>query len=315
MAKSATIATIMTILLYDPHKDLHQYIFPSAPACTYALGICPFSSHTCSATMRLLTTVTSSLLLVGVSAHARIEKITTSAGLVYNGWDPVSSETLTPPRPLAAWSAANMGNIFVAPSHFNTSNITCHDNAIPGALHVNTTAGDTLQLKWNEWPVSHVGAVMTYIAKCNTTCSKANKDTLSWVKIDELAWLNSTGWDTLELGGTWATDVLIANNFTWEIKIPEVLAAGYYTLRHELIALHVAEQLDGAQAYPQCINLRVDRAAGSKAKHLKGGVLGTNLYRPTDAGILVDVHKKLTGYDTPGPKLWEYASPLQQPYQ
>ncbi|EOA90016.1 hypothetical protein ACJQWK_07550 [Exserohilum turcicum] len=263
----------------------------------------------------ILTGVALSFLFALASAHGRIAQITTSTGHVYKGWDPESSKSLTPPSPLAAWSAANLGNIYVSPSHFNTSNMTCHDNAIPGALHVNTTAGDTLKVKWNEWPVSHVGPVMTYVAKCNGSCAEAKKDDLLWVKIDELAWLNSTGWDKLELGGTWATDVLIANNFTWIVRLPELLEAGNYVMRQEIIALHVAEKLDGAQAYPQCVNLRVAPGKSRPARSIDGGVPGTKLYGPKDEGILVSVHGRIDGYKTPGPRLWRNATPARQPCQ
>lgn len=156
---------------------------------------------------------------------------------------------------------------------------------------------------------------MTHIAKCNETCATANKNDLSWVKIDELGWLNSTGWEKMELGGTWASDVLIANNFSWVVQIPNVLAAGNYVLRHEIIALHVAEQLDGAQAYPQCLNLRVEQGESDQTKQLSGGVPGTKLYGERDEGILVNVHGKISGYKTPGPKLWNEAQPVRQPYQ
>ena len=265
--------------------------------------------------LRTLTNGAFFFFLALVSAHGRIEKITTSTGLVYEGWDPASSNTSTPPHPLAAWSASNLGNIFVPPSQFDTPNITCHFNGVPGALHVNVTAGDTLAVKWNEWPVSHAGPLMTYLAKCNQTCAGVNKNDLSWVKIDELAWLNSTGWDKMQLGGTWATDVLIANNFTWVVKVPEALAEGAYVMRHEIIALHVAEQLDGAQAYPQCVNLRVKQGKSGQAKQLGSGVPGTKLYGERDEGILVNIHQKISGYKTPGPKLWEEATPVRQPYQ
>jgi cellulase len=304
---------------HDDHPAVralqNQYLCSPEPADLYLLDTRLTSSQTSLIMRWLLTNISLSLFLVYVSAHGFIQQITTSTGQVYNGWDPISSNTSTPPYPLVAWSASNQGNGFVPPSQFNSSNITCHDNALPGALHVNVSAGDTLTLKWNEWPVSHVGTVMTYMASCNNTCAEANKDSLSWVKIDELAWLNSTGWEETNLGGTWATDVLIANNFSWIVKIPKRLAAGHYVLRHEIIALHVAEKLDGAQAYPQCVNLRVERGDSTKAKHLGSGVRGTKLYGAADEGILVNVHGKITGYKTPGPKLWKEATPVRQPYQ
>lgn len=243
-----------------------------------------------------------------VSAHGRITNITTSSGAVYTGWDPQSAQ---PSTPITAWKASNLGNIFVKPSEFNTSNITCHYNALPGSLHINTTAGDILTLQWNEWPTSHKGPVLTYLAPCGESCAGVDKTTLKWTKIDQLGWINSTGADTLKLGGTWGSDVLIKNGFNWHAKLPEQLVAGNYVLRHEIIALHVAEAADGAQAYPQCVNLRV--ANTKEAKSLDGDTTGDQLYGMEDAGILVDIHGKVTGYDIPGPKLWEHAAHFKQP--
>lgn len=142
-----------------------------------------------------------------------------------------------------------------------------------------------------------------------------DKEKLEWTKIDELGWLNSSGADVLPLGGTWASDILIANKASWMVKIPEKLAEGYYAMRHEIIALHVADQINGAQNYPQCVNLRVTNARSGNSKSLDGGVVGEKLYGMKDKGILVNIHGNVTGYDIPGPKLWKYASKTKQPNQ
>lgn len=262
--------------------------------------------------MRWTTLSTSLLLIPFAQAHGRITHITTANGAVYEGWDPEFAGALSPPPPLVAWSASNLGNIFVRPSQFNTTDIACHYNAVPGALHVNTSAGDTLKLQWNEWPNSHVGPVVSFLAACNGSCANADKRSLQWVKIDELGWLNSTGWDSIDLGGTWATNVLIANGFSWLVRIPEMLSEGNYVLRHEIIALHVADKLDGAQAYPQCVNLSVKKGTSKDAKKLPGGVLSTRLYGMNDPGVLVDVHKKIAGYVIPGQRMWNQATPVHQ---
>jgi cellulase len=267
--------------------------------------------------MHLLFLLTVSTLLYLTSAHGRITQITTSSSnLTYSGWDPAS-----PASPLAAWSASNLGNIYIPPSQFNTSNITCHFNALPGSLSIPVSAGEEIKLTWNEWPTSHVGPVITYLASCNGSCwsfpypnIETFKQALEWLKIDELGWLNSTGWDVLDLGGTWATNVLILNDYSWVVRIPEGLAEGEYVLRHEIIALHVAEKVDGAQAYPQCVNIRIEEGKGGK-KRLNGGVVGSGLYSMRDEGILVDVHKKIVGYKIPGPEVWSGVSYLRQPNQ
>ncbi|KAH7402250.1 endoglucanase IV [Phaeosphaeria sp. MPI-PUGE-AT-0046c] len=245
------------------------------------------------------------------SAHGRITEVTTSTGMIYKGWDPEHAQPSTPIPQLAAWSASNLGNIYVPPSKFNTTDITCHFNATPGALHIDVMAGDTLTLQWNEWPTSHVGPIMTYLAACNRSCTTTQKNTLEWVKIEELGWLNSTGWNDLMLGGTWATNELIANRFAWNVTIPRVLIEGHYVLRHEIIALHVAEQVNGAQAYPQCVNLRVTGSPDKEKVGLSGGVVGSKLYGINDPGILVDIHQNIDSYTIPGPKLWD-SSPRRE---
>jgi cellulase len=242
-----------------------------------------------------------------VWAHGRVTHITTTEGTLYTGWDPEFALDSAPIPPLVAWTASNLGNIFVPPFRFNTSDIACHFNATPGAIHIDVTAGDELTLKWNEWPVSHVGPIISYLAPCNGPCTGVTGRDLKWTKIDESGWLNDTGWDDLMLGGTWATNELIANDFQWTIKIPQVVAAGYFVLRHEIIALHVAEEFNGAQAYPQCMNLRIVEAKSNTSYPLNDGITGSDLYGVDDKGILVDVHQHIKGYQIPGPKRWVHA--------
>jgi lytic cellulose monooxygenase (C1-hydroxylating) len=264
--------------------------------------------------MRLQLFATFWAFVFQVLAHGRITNVTTSTGTSYTGWDPEFAFSGDPLPELVAWSASNLGNIFVRPSKFNTSDITCHYASAPGVLHVDTFPGDELKLQWNEWPTSHKGPVVDYLADCKGDCAHADKHTLEWVKISEWGWLNSSGWQ--ELSGTWASDVLIANKASWMVKVPKLLAEGNYVLRHEIIALHVADQVNGAQAYPQCINLQVTkREEDQDGSRLMGGVVGSDLYTMEDKGILVDIHRGVTGYDIPGPRLWEHATSFKQPNQ
>lgn len=70
-------------------------------------------------------------------------------------------------------------------------------------------------------------------------------------------------------------------------------------LRHEMIALHEGAQANGAQMYPQCINIEVT-GSGSK---LPGGVAGTALYSASEKGIKFDIYKPNDEYPIPGPAL------------
>jgi cellulase len=130
-----------------------------------------------------------------------------------------------------------------------------------------------------------------------------DKTTLKWFKIDQLGLLNSDVTD-----GYWATDVLIANNNSWTVEIPPSIATGNYVLRHEIIALHAANSLDGAQNYPQCVSLAITSSGTANP----AGVLATTFYTPTDPGIYIDIHATLTNYTIPGPPLYTAAVSISQ---
>lgn len=104
---------------------------------------------------------------------------------------------------------------------------------------------------------------------------------------------------------TWVTDALIKNNFTTSTVLPKNLAAGNYVIRHEIIALHGAQNDNGAQLYPQCLNLKV---GGKGAVKPSGGVEGTKLYRRDEEGIRFNVYAGKTSYVFPGPGLWTVAN-------
>jgi hypothetical protein len=123
-----------------------------------------------------------------------------------------------------------------------------------------------------------------------------NKTELEFFKIEEAGLL-----DNSKSPGRWASDELMAANNTWTVNIPSDIAAGNYVLRHEIIALHNAREDNGAQAYPQCINLKVTGGGTATPK----GIPATHFYTPTDPGILVDIFNNLATYVIPGPALYE----------
>lgn len=123
--------------------------------------------------------------------------------------------------------------------------------------------------------------------------SSINPTSLQWTKIAASAWKSGSN------PGSWVTDDLIKNNFSWDLTIPN-LAPGNYVLRHEIIALHAAGQTNGAQSYPQCINIVV---SGSGTQRLSGGVPATSFYTPNDAGIKFNLYSSFSSYPIPGPPL------------
>jgi cellulase len=95
---------------------------------------------------------------------------------------------------------------------------------------------------------------------------------------------------------------LIAQNNTVSVVIPASLKAGKYVLRNEIIALHTAGTVGGAQNYPQCFNLEV---LGNGGKELPAGVTAMQFYRPAENGIVFNIARVVEsgGYKIPGPPL------------
>lgn len=204
----------------------------------------------------------------------------------------------SPPETIG-WSETATDLGFVDGSSYASSDIICHKSAKPGAISAPVKAGGSVELQWTEWPESHHGPVITYLANCNGDCSSVDKTTLKFFKIDEAGLI-----DDSNVPGTWASDKLISNNNSRTITIPSSIAAGNYVLRHEIIALHSAENTNGAQNYPQCFNLKVT-GGGSDSP---SGTLGTALYKDTDPGILVNIYQSLKSYTIPGPALYTGAA-------
>ncbi|RYP77412.1 hypothetical protein DL771_001207 [Monosporascus sp. 5C6A] len=225
-----------------------------------------------------------------VSAHGHVTNVVVN-GVSYQGYDVTSFPYMSNPPTVAGWAASNTDNGFVEPNSFADPDIICHKTATPGGAHIEVAAGDSISIQWDTWPESHKGPMIDYLAACDGACESADKASLEFFKID------GAGYDAATK--TWASDVLIKNGFSWLVKIPENVAPGNYVLRHETIALHSAGQANGAQSYPQCINLQITGSGTAKPS----GVRGTELYKPDDAGILVNIYNGLSSYEVPGPAL------------
>ncbi|VUC27717.1 unnamed protein product [Clonostachys rosea] len=228
-----------------------------------------------------------------VSAHGFVSGVTVN-GVWTAGADPVWYYYPSGTSPATAgWNSLNQDLGFVEPANFGTADIACHKSATAGKNFISVNAGDTIKLYWNTWPDSHKGPIINYLAPYN---GETTAGSLSWSKFSQSAIVSGT---------TWVTDTLIANNFTTSTVIPPKLKAGNYVLRHEIIALHGAGSDNGAQNYPQCLNLKV---GGSGTVSPSGGTVGSSLYKRTDAGILFNLYTSYTSYPYPGPALWTAAN-------
>ncbi|KAL9053289.1 MAG: hypothetical protein Q9162_004840 [Coniocarpon cinnabarinum] len=235
-------------------------------------------------------------LATSVAAHGYVQSIVAGTS-TYTGYNP-SFQYQTPAPVVAGWSdPEDQSNGFISPSNYTGPDIICHLGATPGKSYVDAAAGDNVTFQWNTWPESHHGPVITYLANCGGDCTTVDKTKLEFVKVD------AVGLVTPGQTGTWATDNLIAANNSWTMTIPESIAPGNYVARHEIIALHSAGQADGAQNYPQCINMKIT-GSGSESP---AGTLGEKLYTPDEPGISINIYTDMTSYPMPGPTLWSGA--------
>ncbi|KAL8343093.1 hypothetical protein RB598_004443 [Gaeumannomyces tritici] len=229
------------------------------------------------------------------SAHGHVSSVSVNGGsriqTANPNWFylPVDQRLNTP-----GWRALNQDNGFVEPSAFGTSDIACHKSATPGQTYIEANAGDRLTIYWDTWPDSHHGPMLNYLAPCSGECTSASAGSLSFTKITEGALISGSN------PGNWVTDTMIRNKFASDLTIPRDLAPGNYVLRHEIIALHAAGQQNGAQAYPQCLNLKI-RSGGSKK--LSGGTPGRSLYSATHPGIIFNLYGQFSSYPIPGPSV------------
>ncbi|KAF5694363.1 endoglucanase IV [Fusarium denticulatum] len=227
-------------------------------------------------------------LLAGANAHGHVAKVI-AGGKEYTGGIPHGA-----PSDAVGWAAGNQDNGFVSPDAFKTADIICHKSAKPVSNAVTVAAGDVVTLKWDTWPESHHGPVTEYLAPVSGDFASINKQSLRWIKVAQ------KGLKSGNNPGDWASDDLIRDGFSWKFTVPKNLKAGNYVLRHEIIGLHSAGQANGAQAYPQCINLKV---TGSGGQAISGGGDFTTFYTPTDPGILFNLYQSFSSYPIPGPSV------------
>ncbi|KAL2869539.1 lytic polysaccharide monooxygenase auxiliary activity family 9 protein [Aspergillus lucknowensis] len=235
---------------------------------------------------------------ISVSAHGYVDEISID-GTSYAGYNPANSPW-EPDQDSPGWpnTATDLG--FVAPDALQSTDIICHRESRNAPITAEVTAGSDVVLHWNQWPESHHGPIMDYLADCGGDCTTVDMTQLKFFKIAEVG--------QIELGagggtpGTWAADELLANGNSWTVTIPADIAPGNYVLRHEILALHSAYNEGGAQFYPQCINLKVSGSGTLKPS----GVAATEFYTSSDPGVTYDIYSDQTNptYEIPGPALY-----------
>lgn len=144
---------------------------------------------------------------------------------------------------------------------------------------------------------AHYGPVLAYMTKVSNAAT-ADGST-GWFKVFEDGWKkNPSGWG----GGDdyWGVKDLNACCGKINVKIPSDIPAGDYLLRAEVIALHTASGVGGAQPYATCYQLRV--TGGGSASPATVNFPGA--YSASHPGIQVNIHTQMTSYSIPGPAVY-----------
>jgi len=230
------------------------------------------------------------LAAVGVNAHGYVDQITVN-GKSYKGSIPGETNIRSPIRRISTI------NPYKQPGG---PGITCGLNAQNAAMVVPATAGTNLDLTWvahpnQKWP-HEMGPLITYMAKvpAGQTADKFNAAQGNFFKIQQ----------TGQEGKGWAVAKLMKLGTKYTVALPKGLENGDYIMRHEIIALHLANQKGGAEFYSSCFQLRVTGGTGTIKPSGAELAKFPGAYTATNPGIFTPkVFDSGFKYQFPGPKV------------
>ncbi|KAF8597991.1 glycoside hydrolase [Ceratobasidium sp. AG-I] len=231
-----------------------------------------------------------------VLGHGYVQQVKTSAG-TYSGYLPYSDPYYNPvPQRIIRKIPGNgpVEDLSLIDVQCNGWSVGGVVGSAPAPIYATAAAGTSVSLNWTTWPDSHVGPLITYMAK-------APSDVTTWVPGTSAVWFKVA--EQGLVNGKWAaTDILLANNGIYSFTIPSTLKAGQYIIRHEILALHSAYSYPGVQVYPSCIQVAVT-GAGTKTGPTSL-VAFPGAYTASTPGIVYDAYKGNTTYPIPGPTVW-----------
>ncbi|KAJ1303501.1 hypothetical protein OPQ81_011687 [Rhizoctonia solani] len=215
----------------------------------------------------------------GVRAHGYVKKIEILGSDSFNGPKPgVTGANKSPIRGIADQSPVK---------DLQSKDLICGPGATPGSVVASAKPGDTLVYSWanavaedGNW-IHDTGPMMTYFAQvpAGQTADTFTGEGAKWFKTDEVGKKNNK----------WVQASLMSGA-TFKTKIPETVPNGDYLVRHEIIALHNAENKDGVEFYPSCFQVRIKNSNAGNATVIANPTLSfPGAYTANDPGLLVNV--------------------------
>ncbi|THG95085.1 hypothetical protein EW026_g6504 [Hermanssonia centrifuga] len=189
-----------------------------------------------------------------------------------------------------------------------TDDLACNANATPSSGVCPINPGDQLTVEMHQQPGDrscandaiggdHYGPINIYMAKVSDATTAVGSSS-AWFKVSEMG-MPSNNPDY------WATEVLNNNCGHFTFTVPTGIAPGNYLVRAEVIALHVASSVGGAQFYMSCYQVNV----GGSGTSSPPTVSFPGAYSATDPGILINIYEPLSTYAIPGPAPFGAAVP------
>ncbi|KAG8731579.1 hypothetical protein FRC12_019668 [Ceratobasidium sp. 428] len=231
------------------------------------------------------------LAAVGVDAHGYVKQIVAN-GKLYTGGVPGETNPASPIRSISTIDP------YKDPKG---AGITCGLNAKAGKMVAPVAAGSKITLQWIEhikqlWP-HEMGSMITYMAKvpAGQTADKVDPKNLDFFKIQQTG---QKGKGQLK----WFLEDQMKPNTDYTVNVPKNIPNGDYIMRHEIIALHLADKKGGAEFYTSCFQLKVSGGTGSGSPGPTAKFPGA--YSATDPGIFTPkVFDKGFNYQFPGPAI------------
>ncbi|KAG9092409.1 hypothetical protein FRC06_000114 [Ceratobasidium sp. 370] len=187
-------------------------------------------------------------------------------------------------------------------SNLSSADLACNVNGNnPAAATCTVAAGTKVAVEMHQQPGdrtctteaiggNHDGPTIIYMAKVDSAASAVGSSA-NWFKVAQTGLVSKD---------YWGTDVMNANCGKVEFTIPSDLPPGDYLIRAEVIALHVAGSVGGAQLYMSCYQISVTGGGSANPATVKF----PGAYSPTDPGILFDLYGGYTSYTIPGPPVY-----------
>lgn len=166
--------------------------------------------------------------------------------------------------------------------------------------------GDSVSATWAQWTHSQ-GPILVWMYKCSGAFSSCDGSGNGWFKIDEAGFHGdgTTVFLDTEVPSGWDIAKLVGGGKSWTSTIPSGLAAGNYLIRHELIALH---QANNPQWYAECAQLTVTGSGTASPSSSQMAAI-PGYCKQTDSNIQVPInnHSIPQTYVIPGPAVFKGA--------